>query len=294
MRLKQALHRSAALLAGGGIEDARLEAEVLLMHVMGIDRARLYACLQDELSPADERELSRLRQRRLCREPLAYITGRREFFGLEFCVAPAVLIPRPESELLVEQALDFASSHFSDGDPVIVDVGTGSGAIAIALALRLPQARVYATDISPQALEVAALNCRRHGVAVHLLHGDLLEPLPQAADIIVANLPYVAEDELPTLSLDITLYEPCLALAGGLDGLEPARRLLSSAPRRLRRGGVILLEMSPGQGPALSAWASGIFPSARMEVVHDLAGRPRVLRLSLPPRPVARECGARQ
>lgn len=213
MTLKQALRRARDILVESNIDDAPLEGELLLRHTLKIDRVQLYLELDKELTPQQEQTFRGLLERRLNGEPSAYITGRREFYGLDFNVSPAVLIPRPESELLVETALAIAKNR-----PLftIDDVGTGSGAIAISLALELPQTVIYATDISAAALKVARLNCRKHGVSdrVRLLEGNLLEPLPEPVDLIVANMPYVRKSELNPQS------EPPLALDGGANGTE--------------------------------------------------------------------------
>ena len=288
MSIKEALHQASKTLVAHAIEDAPLEAELLLMHLLGIDRAKLYARLDEELSPYEEHALAQFVNRRLSHEPIAYIIGHREFFGHDFHVAPGVLIPRAESELLVEQALEQIEptgeklSTPEKGEK-IAEIGTGSGAIAISLALLLPKAKIYATDISPRALEVAGANLEKHGVQdrVHLLQGDLLDPLPEPVDIIIANLPYIRDEELNELSAEIRTYEPIVALHGGRDGLDKVRQLLCRAGEKLRPGGLILLEIGPGQGPALTAWAKDLFPGARVELVNDLSGRERVLRVIL-------------
>jgi len=279
--IKEALHQAAKTLTAHAIDDASLEAELILMHLLGIERAHLYTRLEEELSPGDGAALAQLICRRLAHEPLAYIIGHREFFGHDFHVAPGVLIPRAESELLVEEAVDFMNHRFPKSDPLIAEIGTGSGAIAISLALLLPRARVYATDISPRALEIAAINCERHKVRVHLLEGDLLAPLPEPVDIIIANLPYIRDGELNGLSAEIRMYEPVVALAGGGDGLDKMRQLLVNAPEKLRPGGVILLEIGPAQGPALTSLAKGLFSGAEIALVQDLSGVARVLKVIL-------------
>jgi release factor glutamine methyltransferase len=308
--VKEARYQAAKTLATHAIENAPLEAELLLMHVLSIDRTHLYIRLEDELLPGEEQALQHLINRRLTREPLAYITGHREFFGYDFLVASGVLIPRQESELLVEEAIDFVKRHFlgfvehsragnetsipresTDGDPaipqqsernpVIAEIGTGSGAIAISLALHLPQAKVYATDISPHALEIAAINCKRHNVRVHLLEGDLLDPVPQPADIIIANLPYIRDREWRGLSPEIKMYEPAVALSGGRDGLDLIRQLLINIPGKLRPGGIVLLEIGLAQAPELVSWTKGLFPGARIELARDLGGIVRVLKVNI-------------
>ncbi len=216
-------------------------------------------------------------QRRIHHEPIAYITEHKEFFGIEFYLDPRVVIPRPETELLVEQALELANSRFPR-PCIIADIGTGCGAIAIALASNLTQAKVYATDISAPALEVAAINCQRHGVTdqVQLLRGDLLDPIPEPVHLVVANLPYVRDSEIAELSAESRLFEPMIGLAGGEDGLEWIRKLLFQAVGKISPDGAILIEIGYNQGVAVASLARGVFPEAAMRIVPDLSGHDRV------------------
>ena len=257
MNLKQALAQARGVLADNAIEDASLEGELLLRHVLGIDRTQLFLDLDHELGPAHEVVLQRLIERRLRGEPSAYITGHREFYGLDFYVDRGVLIPRPETELLVERAISLAQNR-----PIstIADIGTGCGAIAISLALSLPEARIYATDISARALEVARFNCRKHGVVdrVRLLQGDMLDPLPEPVDLIIANLPYVRESELPRTGP--LSFEPELALNGGPDGVAQIARLCRQAGDKLRPGGCLILEMGQGQAETVTTILHKVFP----------------------------------
>jgi len=277
--LQEALQQAHKALVDAGIADAHLEAELLLAHVAGSSRAHLYAYQERTLMPEQENRLARLLERRLRREPLAYILGRREFFGLEFVVRPGVLIPRPETELLVERACRLARQVGERKKECwVADVGTGCGNIAVSLAVRVPCARIYGTETSAEALEVARGNVRRHGVAskVHLLQGDLLAPLPGPVDVIVANLPYVPSDRLPQLQAEIQ-WEPGQALDGGPDGLDVVRRLLEQAPKKLNEGGYLLLEMDPQQREPLAREVLGRFSGATLEVERDLAGHERLL-----------------
>ena len=280
MKVKEALHSTAKTLAANAVEEASLEAELLLMHAMDLGRTGLYVRLEEDLPSEYENALSNLVSRRLRREPAAYILGHREFYGLDFYVGPGVLIPRPETETLVEEAVTLAHRNFPSGDPVIADIGTGSGAVAVSLAHSYPKAKVYATDISARALDIAALNCVRHGVRVELLQGDLLAPLPQAVNMIVANLPYVTDSDMDGLSDEIREYEPSIALAGGKDGLDIVRRLIVDAPERLKSGGAVLVEVAPTQVDALKAWANGLGLWSYVEPVSDDGGVVRVLKLS--------------
>ncbi len=265
-------------LTRAGIADAQLEAELLLMCSLGIDRAALYSRLGDELDDAGCEAVDALLQRRLRREPIAYLLGQREFYGLDFMVAPGVLIPRPDSERLVEEALRLLRPP-GEASAVIADVGCGSGVLGIALAVALPGARIHAIDISEAALDLTARNSERHAVLarVHLHHGSLLQPLPERVDAIVANLPYVPASQVPLLEPEVSRYEPREALDGGDDGLDLVRALLASAPGALRDGGVLLCELEPSQMAEAQAAASVAFPEARMLAAHDLAGRERVL-----------------
>lgn len=281
MILKETLRQARTALASHDDADARLEAELLMMDVLGVGRAELYVRLEQPLSIPNTESFWRLVQRCLCHEPIAYIQRRCQFYGIDFYVDSRALIPRPESELLVEEALDIAHRHFPSGTSCsIVDVGTGSGAIAIALALHLPQAKIYAADISAAALEVARINCQKHGLAeqVHLLLGNMLEPLSEPVDIILANLPYVRDSELPDLSPEIQMFEPGIALAGGADGLDKMRQLLSQAERKLLPGGRILLEIGQGQSHAAVTLVQSYFPAAKIDSIPDLGGIDRVVR----------------
>jgi release factor glutamine methyltransferase len=270
----QALVAARCRLEEAGIEEAPLEGEVLLRHVLNVSRAALFAGLDADLTPAQEKALAGLLERRLLGEPLAYITGVREFYGLEFRVDPRVLIPRPESELLVEKAISLARDN---NIATMADIGTGSGAIAVSLAVNLPGIAVYATDIAAVALEVARANARRHGVEkqIAFLRGNLLEPLPGPVDVIIANLPYVRRAELSLKG------EPSLALDGGADGLDLIRVLCQEADKKLRDGGFLLLEVGQGQARDAAALLSEAFPFSKIETDRDLAGIERVLTLRL-------------
>ncbi len=272
------LRKTERRLANAGIGDARIEADLVWMTALEVDRAELYARLQETPLSGQAQDAESLIQRRLRHEPAAYIMGKREFYGLELTVAPGVLIPRPDTEALVEEALRIAA-RLGGEHLAIADVGCGSGAIGIALAFHLPGAEVHAIDVSPRALEVAAMNAERHGVSsrVHFLEGDLLAPLPHPVDLIVANLPYVRSDEIPTLEPEIRLYEPREALDGGVDGLDVVRRLLGQAPSHLAPGGAVLLELDPRQIERARSFAGDALPRSSLRTVRDLAGRDRVL-----------------
>ncbi len=259
----------------GGVDDARLTAEVLLAHVLGISRAQLLARLERTSAEAEKTQFLMLADRAAAGEPLAYLTGRREFLGLDFEVTADVLVPRPETELLVEQALRW----LGDRPAHVIDVGTGSGIIAVSIAVNRPRARVSAIDRSLAALAVARRNAERHGVSdrIHFLEQDLLDPSASLgqADLICANLPYIPSDDLA--ALEVSRHEPRLALDGGPDGLDLIRRLISQSMSLLAPYGALLLEIEARQGTAVKALASSAYPDARVQVLRDLAGLDRVV-----------------
>ena len=280
LNLQEALCWGEQALVQSGLDSPRLDAEVLLAYALRITRAQLHARRQGHLSSAELASYRQLIERRARHEPLAYIVGHKEFYGLDLFVDNRALIPRPETELLVEKAIEISKQQPAGSRQLLVaDVGTGSGAIAVSLAVHLPQVPVYATDAFPRALEVAACNCRRHGAEdrVHLLQGHLLEPLPEPVDLIAANLPYVSEAELSQLPPEISRYEPREALNGGPDGLDHIRRLLVQAGGHLKPRGVVLLEIGAAQGPAVVDLAKRHFPVARVEIAKDYAGLDRVV-----------------
>ena len=277
--LRQVIQRTHQTLDSGGIPDARLEAEVMTMNVMRMPRQDLFAQQETEVGPQQEEQLAQIIERRLEREPLAYILGYKEFYGVNLLVNPDVLIPRPETENLVEHALFMALMGMETPDLVIADVGTGSGAVAVNLAIHLAAARIYAVDIADPVLDVASYNIHAHNVAdrVTLLKGDLLEPLPEPVDLIVANLPYLPTERIPTLQPEVR-QEPALALDGGPEGLDLIDRLLrQAAESRLKDHGIILLELDPEQVAPVTGLAEKLFPGAEITVEKDLAGLDRML-----------------
>jgi release factor glutamine methyltransferase len=265
-------------LARHNIEDASLEAELLLRHTLKIDRAALYTEPDRLLTKRQEETYRQFIERRLQGEPSAYINGHREFFGLDFHVDKNVLIPRPETELLVEQTIARAGNY---QNPAIVDVGTGCGAIAVSLAIHLPQAKIYAIDISPAALNVARRNARNHNVKdkITFLAGDLLEPLPVSADIIAANLPYVLTTDVP--KVNTSGFEPMLALDGGLNGMDIIKKLILQAKDKLRPDGCLLLEIGMGQSQATNELLENIYLTAKIDIILDLSGIQRVVCVTL-------------
>jgi release factor glutamine methyltransferase len=286
MRLDNALVQATTHLANQGVESPQLDAELLLAYVLGVNRAAILTRPEQRLTPKQLTRYRDLVTRRGEREPLAYIVGHREFFDLNFAVDRRVLIPRPETELLVEHSLDIARRTVAPpaeaqlAAPLrIADVGAGSGAIAVALAVHLPWAIVYALDHSADALEVVAENARRHHVSarVHCLHSDLLSALPGPVDLITANLPYVTTGEWRELAPEIRDHEPRSALDGGRDGLAFIGRLLATAGPYLRPAGAILLEIGAGQGVNVTTLARECLPQARVRLVQDYGGLDRLV-----------------
>jgi release factor glutamine methyltransferase len=261
--------------------SAGIEAQALLSHVMGQPRAWVLAHPEVTLTPQQLRQITQLLARLARGEPLPYLTGRQEFYGLEFEVTPAVLIPRPETELLVEQAIGWLrqTTHRHHA----ADVGTGSGCIAVTLAKQLPDLEVLAVDRSPEALAVARRNAARHGVErqITFQEGDLLSSQKGPFDLVCANLPYIPSETLTGLL--VAKYEPKPALDGGSDGLEVIRALVADAPRWLAPGGLLLLEMQYDQGEAISHLARAALPEAKVLVLQDLAGLPRLVKIENTP-----------
>jgi release factor glutamine methyltransferase len=289
MILSEALQSTTQTLLRTRIDDASVEAELLLGHVLRMSKTQLYTEPERVLTSTETKHLWRLVQRRLDHEPAAYILGHCEFYGIDFYIDPHTFIPRPETELLVEKAVELAHRISHRGKRItMADVGTGCGAIAISLALALPQAKIYATDISASALRVAGINCRHHGVnsQVELLQGNLLEPLTQPVDMIVANLPYIKDREFKDLSPEIRNFEPTMALAGGEDGLDKIQQMLEQMLGKLRthRGWCsvcFLLEIGQGQGEMVTSLVKSYFPQASIELISDLGDIERVVKVGL-------------
>jgi release factor glutamine methyltransferase len=295
----------AALLSGGqdrlqaaGIEGARLDAEVLLAHALGVERGRLALLLAaaghgpSPLNPGARSRFESLIERRARREPVAYLTGRREFWSLDFEVNPAVLVPRPETELVVSVALD----HLEPGRPArVLDVGTGSGAIAVALAVERPRAWVVATDSSEQSLVLARRNARRHGVGSRIVFAafDLAEALSGGSgepgfDLIVSNPPYIADSERDEVMPDVLAFEPHQALFSGPTGMEIIERLVPEARRLLRPGGRLVMEVASARADRTASLLRAAGGWRDIAVHDDLAQMPRVVEARREPAPAPR------
>jgi len=293
-------HAETRLRSGPHPDRARLDAETLLLHLLGKQRAWLIAHQDDEFGGCTAIRYAALLDRRAKGEPIQYITGECEFYGLPFRVTPDVLIPRPETEHLVENAFSLAAQlgapskppvlrfgwETENSDPPlrILDIGTGSGAIAVALAHGLPGANITATDISAHALALAAENAARNAVAgrIRFLQGDLLAPvIREQFDLIVSNPPYVPTIDRESLSVEVRDYEPSIALFAGSDGLDIDRRLIPAAFASLAPGGFLVLEIGFGQSSAIEALLTSA-GFTDIESILDLQQIPRVLSARRP------------
>jgi release factor glutamine methyltransferase len=279
----RAVNAATQRLEEAGVSTARLDAQVILAHVLGVGRSWLFAHFEYALDDAQANQFTELIARRVKHEPVAYLIGRKEFYGIELQVDRRVLIPRPETEMLVDAVLVLAANQ-SPEPLTVADVGTGSGAIALAVAANAENARIFALDVSKDALAVAAGNMAHldSGSQVTLLHSDLLEALPEPVDVVVANLPYVTSADYHTLDADVRKFEPQLALEAGKQGLDVIARLLRQVPAHLCPGGSVILEIGYNQGKAALDLVTKILPQALQADVHkDYQGRDRMVTFSL-------------
>jgi release factor glutamine methyltransferase len=272
------------------VDSPRLSAELLLAHVLGVPRIRLYTDYERPVSEAHLSAYRELVRRAGEHEPIAYLTGRAHFFGLELIVTPDVLIPRPDTETLVENLLQWVRHEPELTAPRVLDLCTGSGCIAVAVASRLKTASVLATDISPKACAVARQNVEKHALQDRVIveEGDLFEPLKsivhaQPFHLITANPPYIPHANIETLDRNVRDYEPHLALDGGDDGLAVIRRILETAPRHLTPAGQLFMEMQFDQGDAIRQLVGQIDDWAPPKIIKDLAGKERVVQLQRKP-----------
>ena len=274
--IRSALRAATSALAGFQTSD--LDAQVLLAHALQVERATLLAYGERQLDAEQYARFQAMLGRRAAGEPVAYIIGSKSFYDLELTVTPEVLIPRPETELLLEEALRLAALTPAGR---AADIGTGSGALAVTFARHMPGNRVYATDISEKALKIARENARRHKVHIEFLQGNLAQPLVERGvlvDLVMANLPYIATDELDSLA--VSKYEPAIALDGGIDGLCCIRRALGQLPPLCREGAWVLLEIGADQADKVCRLV-GEIANARCDVLQDYAGLDRIVRFQI-------------
>lgn len=277
--IRDVLQWGVSTLQDAAVDTARLDAEVLLATALGVSRTQLIARLRDSVGRTERIAYRGLILRRARGEPVAYIVGHKDFYGRRFQVDRRVLIPRPETELLVERAVDLLAGHTN---PTSADIGTGSGIIAVTLAAERPDVHIVAIDTSAGALEVAKSNANRHDVSdrITFLQGNLLEPIEDPVDLIAANLPYVGTEE--TVPLGLTDYEPHDALFAGTDGLDLIRALLDQVgPDVLAPAGTMLLEIGNTHGETVAGYARERLPDATVTVHPDLAGHDRLVEVRL-------------
>jgi release factor glutamine methyltransferase len=281
IQMRDALRDGSARLDAASVASPQFAAELLLMGVAGCDRAWLYAHPEDLLTPQQAAQFFALIERRAAGEPTQHLTGKQEFWGLEFEVTPDVLIPRPETEHVIEVALARLGNARRNAPIRIADIGAGSGCIAVALAKELPAAKIYATDISPAALEVAHRNAARHGVAdrISFVECNLLDGVTEPAqfDLIVSNPPYIGTRDRESLAREVRDHEPHAALFPGEDGLALYPALITQAAARLAPGGLLVLEIGIGQFESVSDLLDAARGWTRVSAVQDLAGIIRVL-----------------
>jgi release factor glutamine methyltransferase len=277
------LRKYTSIFQQAAIGEAAEEARMLLCHALKLSKSEVFAQPERLITTEELALMEVLAGRRLRREPCAYILERKEFYGLDLFVDPRVLIPRPETEVLVEAAIEFARSYAADNKKsiTVVDVGTGSGAIAIALALHIPDSLIYATDISPAALEVAAVNIAKYklGERVIPVQSDLLQKINGRADIIMANLPYISADGMRQLQPEIAGYEPQVALQGGEVGTEVIVRLIEQVPLKINQKGAVFLEIGQGQEDEIIPLIGRCLPVCGVTLIKDLAGIQRVIKI---------------
>jgi release factor glutamine methyltransferase len=287
MTLNRILQQTTEILSINNIEDAHLEARILVGRGLKKTPVELYTEIEHSLTQQEIENVQQLVEHRLRGEPAAYITNHKEFYGIDFYVDHRVLIPRPETELLVEEALKFARSYRessidSTSILTVADIGTGCGNIAISLALNISNIKVYAVDISSSALEVARRNCTHYKVTdrVTLLQGNLLDPITESVDLIIANLPYIATSELAKLRSEIYYFEPKVALDGGKEGSDQIHQLIRQASKKIHHPCHLLLEIGAYQEQAVTTIAKRYLPSAVFKCISDLNNIKRVIEIT--------------
>ncbi|MGQ9508224.1 MAG: peptide chain release factor N(5)-glutamine methyltransferase [Thermodesulfobacteriota bacterium] len=283
MTIYEALNWATHYLKDHRIENPRLQAELLLGYSMNLKRESLYLCFPQEMGKGEEEKFKEIVQRRVKGEPLQYLLGYQEFWSIPFKVDPRVLIPRPETELLVEEGISILLKNTFERIPYVLELGTGCGAIAISLAKEIKPLLIVATDLSKEAIEVAKENAKEAGVfeRIIFLIGDLFEPftvLKRSFDLILSNPPYIKDSEIESLPKEIKNHEPLMALKGGEDGLDFYRRIIFQAPQHLKQKGWLLLELGEGQGEKVTEIFEGAGEFQKPILLKDLSGIDRVIK----------------
>jgi release factor glutamine methyltransferase len=283
VKVVEALHKYSSLLRQHGLDEADIDAKVLLCHILKIKSSQLFAEPDRIISANELSSLEDLINQRINRIPVAYIVKHIEFFCMELYVNSSVLIPRPETELLVEEAIELSNIWFKNNKEKIkiADVGTGSGAVALALAKNIPDSKIYAIDKSEVALQVANTNADRHNLShrIVFVKGYLLQQITDKLDIVVANLPYIPVFEIPLLPKEISEYEPQEALNGGESGITIIAELIKQLPGRIAAGGTFLLEIGINQEEPVQSLVRHYFPDSNINLIKDLAGINRIIKV---------------
>lgn len=287
MNIGRAIIHAASRFSSRSIQDSHIEARMLLCHLLKVPPAGLYTYPERLLSEGQLASMENMIERRLSGEPLAYILQQREFYSLSFYVDSNVLIPRQETELLVEHAVHYCrmAGNGASGPIMVADIGTGCGAIAVSMAVSLPNIKIYAVDISGKALEVAGINAAMHGVEnkIDFMRGDLMGSIPEAVDLLCANLPYIRSGDLSLLPSCIIGHEPLPALDGGADGLDLIRRLVHTAHAKIKPHGCMLLEIGYDQSETVANLVKASYPAAALAFHKDLNGHRRVAEVRFCP-----------
>lgn len=284
MSIRDSLSFAEEFLSSANIAEAKVEAELIWMHVLKVSRHELYLDKFSNETYAKASHVEQILSDRLTGKPLAYVLGQWKAYGLDLIVSPDVLIPRPESEILIERGIEICNSDVLGKSPVVVDVGTGCGWIAINLILNVPKIRLFVTDNSKKALKIAQQNFERHGVyeQITVLYGDLLEPITVLPDLVIANLPYIPSSNIQWLQEEVQ-WEPQNALDGGYDGLSCFRQIAVQSNLKLNNSprAIFLLEMDPHQIEGVTSMFKAEHPNAKFDVIRDLRGLDRILEIKI-------------
>ena len=286
MTAGEALRKYSSILKEQGVNEAEESVKVILCHVLNLNSSSLFANTQRLLTAGEISNLENLVHKRIDHMPVAYLVNNKEFYGLDLYIDGRVLVPRPETETLVEVAIRFIEEwkQFNNRTMLIADVGAGSGAISVALASNVKDIKIFAVDISREALDVAVINIKRYKLEnrIAVVQGDLLQQVRGELDLVVANLPYIAEEDIELLPEEISRWEPRWALNGGKNGMEVMNKLIKQAAEKVNRGGCILLEIGKGQDTKICEIIMEILPQANTSLIRDMSGINRVVKIRIP------------